>query len=110
MGGAEPARGRARQRGREKERRGREGGKKKNGKRKRKRRNREKEKKKRKERERETAGIVAATATGLTRAPVRRDTRDEDEQGDGTTMNSDVGTDFSGDRAGNDFEWTELND
>ena len=52
------------------------------------------------ERERDTAGS----------APVGRDARDEDEQGDGTAMNSDVGTDFSGHRAGNDFEWTELND
>ena len=55
-------------------------------------------------------GIAAATATGLARAPVGHDARDEDEQGDGTAMNSDVGTDFSGDRAWNDFEWTELND
>ena len=56
------------------------------------------------------AGIAAATATELARAPVGRDARDEDEQGDRTAMNSDVGTNFSGDRAGNDFEWTELND
>ena len=69
-----------------------------------------KKKKKGKWRERDTAGIAAATATGLSRVPVGRDAWDEDEQGDGTAMNSDVGTDFSGDRAGNDFEWTELND
>ena len=43
-------------------------------------------------------GIAAATATGLVRALVGRDARDEDEQGDGIAMNSDVGTDFSGDR------------
>ena len=62
------------------------------------------------ERERDTAGIAAATATGLARAPVGRDARDAGEQGVGTAMDSDVGTGFSGDRAGNDFEWTELND
>jgi hypothetical protein len=43
-------------------------------------------------RERETAGIAAATATGLARAPVGRDVWDEDEQGDGTAMNLDVGS------------------
>ena len=66
-------------------------------------RNEEMEKKKKKkgkgrerERERETAGIAAATATRLTRAPVGRDARDADEQGVGTTMDSDVGTGFSG--------------
>ena len=69
-----------------------------------------KKKKKGKWRERDTAGIAAATATELAHAPVGHDARDEDEQGDGTAMNSDVGTDFSGDRAGNDFEWIELND
>jgi len=57
-----------------------------------------KEKKKRrkengKERERETAGIAAATATGLARAPVGRDAG---ERGVGTAMDSDVGTGFSG--------------
>ena len=43
-------------------------------------------------------GIAAATAVGRARAPVGRDARDEDEQGDGTAMNSDVGTDLSRDR------------
>jgi len=57
-----------------------------------------KKKKKGKRRERDTAGIAAATATGLAREPVGRDAWDEDEQGDETAMNSDVGTDFSGDR------------
>ena len=57
----------------------------------------EKGKRKRKE-ERETAGIVAATVTGRARAPVGRDAQDEGEQGDGTAMDSDVGTGFSGDR------------
>ena len=46
------------------------------------------------------AEIAAAIATGCARASVRRDARDEGEQGDGTAMNSDVGTDFSGDQAG----------
>ena len=45
------------------------------------------------ERERETAGIAAANATGLARAPVGRDAG---EQGVGTAMDSDVGTGFSG--------------
>ena len=45
------------------------------------------------ERKRETAGIAAATATGLARAPVGRDAG---EQGVGTAMDSDVGTGFSG--------------
>ena len=48
------------------------------------------------ERKRETAGIAAATATGLARAPVGRDARNAGEQGVGTAMNSDVGTGFSG--------------
>ena len=48
------------------------------------------------QRERETAGIAAATATGLARAPVGRDARDAGEQGVGTAMDSDVGTGFSG--------------
>ena len=53
---------------------------------------------KREERERrEMAGIAAATAAGRASAPVGRDTRDEGEQGDGTAMDSDVGTGFSGD-------------
>jgi hypothetical protein len=43
--------------------------------------------------ERETAGIVAATATGLARTPVGRDAG---EQGVGTAMDSDVETGFSG--------------
>ena len=34
------------------------------------------------------------------RVPVGRDAWDEGEQGDGTAMDSDVGTGFSGDRAG----------
>ena len=46
------------------------------------------------------AGIVAATVTGRARAPIGRDARDEGEKGDGTAMDSDVGTGFSGDRAG----------
>ena len=46
--------------------------------------------------ERETAGITAATAIGLARAPVGRDARDVGEQGVGTAMDSDVGTGFSG--------------
>ena len=50
------------------------------------------------ERERDTAGIAAATAVGRARAPVGCDAWDEDEQGDGTAMNSDVGTDLSRDR------------
>ena len=45
------------------------------------------------------AEIAAAIATGRARAPVGRDTRSEGEQGDGTAMDSDVGTGFSGDRA-----------
>ena len=48
------------------------------------------------QRERETAGIAAATATGLARAPAGRDARDAGEQGVGTAMDSDVGTGFSG--------------
>ena len=44
--------------------------------------------------------IAAATAAGRARAPVGRDGQDEGEQGDGTAMDSDVGTGFSGDRAG----------
>ena len=69
-------------------------------------------KKEKGEREREirSADFAAATAAELARAPIGRDARDEDEQGDGTAMNSDVRTDFSGHRAGNNFEWTELND
>jgi len=54
--------------------------------------------KKKREKERETAEIVAATAAGRARASVGRDARDEGEQGDGTAMDSDVGTGFSGDR------------
>ena len=57
-----------------------------------------KKKKKGKEREIHSADFAAATAAELARAPIGRDARDEDEQGDGTAMNSDVGTDFSGDR------------
>ena len=53
-----------------------------------------KKKRKRGRRERETAGITAATATGLARAPVGRDARDDGEQGDGTAMDSDVGSGF----------------
>ena len=67
-------------------------------------------KKKGKEGEREMAEITAVITTGRARAPVGRDARDEGEQGDGTAMDSDVETRFLGDRAGNDFEWTELND
>ena len=54
-----------------------------------------------------SADSAAATAAGRERAPVGRDAG---EQGVGTAMDSDVGTGFSGVRAGNDFEWTELND
>ena len=54
------------------------------------------EKKRERVSERETAGIAAATATGLARAPVGRDARDAGEQGVGTAMDSDVGTGFSG--------------
>ena len=56
--------------------------------------------KKKREKERETAEIAAATAAGRAREPVGRDTRDEGELGDGTAMELDVGTGFSGDRAG----------
>ena len=45
------------------------------------------------------AEIAAVIATGCARAPVGRDARSEGEQGDGTAMDSDVGTGFSGDRA-----------
>ena len=89
---------RGREEGRKKGEGGKEEKKEKWKKRKRKRRNVEKEKKKRKERERDTVGIAAATATGLARAPVGCDAWDEDEQGDGTAMNSDVRTDLSRDR------------
>jgi len=90
-------------------RKGRGGGKRKkkeNGKRK-----KEKEKKREgeRERERETAEIAAATAAGRARAPVRRDARDESEQGDGTAMDPDVGTVFLGDREIG-RERSELND
>ena len=44
------------------------------------------------------AEIAAVIATGRARAPVGRDARSEGEQGDGTMMDSDVGTGFSGDR------------
>ena len=60
-------------------------------------------KKKNGEKKREMAGIAAATAAGRARAPVERDARDEAEKGDGTAMESDVGTGFfgrSGDQAG----------
>ena len=67
-------------------------------------------KRKRGKRDIRSADFAVATAAELAHAPIGRDARDEDEQGDGTAMNSDVGSDFSGDRAGNDFEWTELND
>jgi len=69
-----------------------------------------KEKEKERERERERERFAAATAAGRARAPAGRDAWNKGEQGDGTAMDSDVGTRFSGDRAGNDFEWTELND
>jgi len=98
-------------RGREEGRKKGEGGKEEKRKMKKKKKCRKRKEKEEGLREKDTAGIAAATVTGLARAPVGRDARDEDEQGDGTAMNSDVGTDFfSGDRAGNDFEWTELND
>ena len=67
------------------------------GKEKRKREKKMKEKKKG-ERERERERFAAATAAGRARAPVGRDARDKGEQGDGTTMDSDVGIGFSGDR------------
>jgi len=53
-------------------------------------------KKKKKERERE---IVPApiVATARARVLVGRDARDKGKQGDGTAMDSDVGTGFSGD-------------
>ena len=54
--------------------------------------------KKKREKERETAEIAAATAAERTRAPVGHDARDEGEQGDGTAIDSDVGTGFLGDR------------
>ena len=58
--------------------------------------------KKKREKEREIASVpIAATnATARARALVGRDARDKGEQGDGTAMDSDVGTGFSGDRAG----------
>ena len=56
--------------------------------------------KKKREKEREMAEIAAATAAGRARAPVGHDAWDEGEQGDGTAMDSDVGTGFSGDRVG----------
>ena len=52
---------------------------------------------------------MAATAAGRARAPVGRDARDEGEQGDGTAMDSDVGTGFSGVREIG-RERSELND
>ena len=44
------------------------------------------------------AEIAAAIATGRARAPVGRDAQSEGEQGDGTAMDSDVGTGLSEDR------------
>ena len=51
------------------------------------------------EREKEIAPapIAATTATARACALVGRDARDKGEQGDGTAMDSDVGTGFSGD-------------
>ena len=54
------------------------------------------EKKRERVSERETAGIAAATATGLALVPVGHDAQDAGEQGVGTAMDSDVGTGFSG--------------
>jgi hypothetical protein len=82
-------------------------------KKKRKKEKREGKRKRRKEREKRdrSADSAAATAAGRARAPVWRGARDEEEQGDRTAVgyrNQVFGR--SGDRAGNDFEWTELND
>jgi len=77
--------------------RGKERGK--EGRRRRKKEKEENGKRKRKrEGERERERFAVATAAGRARAPVGRDARDEGEQGDGTTLDSDVGTSFSGDR------------
>jgi hypothetical protein len=67
------------------------------GKRKKKRKEKGREKEKEKEREIAPAPIAATTATARARALVGRDARDKGEQGDGTAMDSDVGTGFSGD-------------
>ena len=72
---------------------------------------REKKEKRKREREKERGKerFVAAIAAGRARAPVGRDTQDKGEQGDGTVMDSDVGTGLSGDR-GIGRERSELND
>ena len=55
--------------------------------------------------------IAATTAIACARALVGRDARDEEEQGDGTAIGCrDWFFRRLGDRAENDFEWTELND
>ena len=69
-------------------------------------------KKKKMKRENGTVNVdsAAVTAAGRARAPVGRGARDEEEQGDGTVVGYwDQVFGISGDRAGNDFEWIELN-
>ena len=59
------------------------------------------------------AGLAAATATGRARAPVGRDARNKEEQGDGTAIGFGCRDRFFGrlgDRVGDDFGWIELND
>jgi hypothetical protein len=69
-----------------------EGGRRKEEKRKKEKGNGEKDTEKESERKRER--FAAATAAGHTRAPVGCDARDEGKQGDGTAMDSDVGSGF----------------
>ena len=84
---------------------------KKRKKRKERKKERERQGERERERKREMAGIAAATAARHARAPVGRDARDEGKQGDGTATGCrDPVFGRSGDRAGIDFEWTELND
>ena len=59
------------------------------------------------------APIAAMTATAHARALVRRDARNEEEHGDGTTIGFGCRDRFFGrlgDRARDDFGWIELND
>ena len=58
-----------------------------------------------------SADSAAAIAAGRARAPIGRGARDEEEQGDRTVVGyRDQVFGRSRDRAGNDFEWTVLND
>ena len=72
-----------------------------------------KEKGREREKEIAPAGLAAATATGRARAPVGRDVRNEEEQGDGMAIGFGCQDRFFGrlgDRAGDGFGWIELND